>query len=76
MYSIRLLEAATRQLARLDKPVGRRIVERARWLAAHLDTINPEATGFKGLLHALLQPRRRRSGKHAERADGDNGSRS
>jgi hypothetical protein len=36
----------------------------------------PPPTGFKGLLHALLQPRRRRSGKHAERADGDNGSRS
>jgi hypothetical protein len=36
----------------------------------------PPPTGFKGLLHALFQPRRRRSGKHAERADGDNGSRS
>jgi hypothetical protein len=43
MYSIRILEAATRQLARFDKPVGRRIVERVNWLAAHLDTINPEA---------------------------------
>lgn len=28
MYRIRILEAATRELARLDKPVGRRIVER------------------------------------------------
>jgi mRNA interferase RelE/StbE len=35
MYRIRILEAATRELARLDKPVGRRIVERINWLAAN-----------------------------------------
>jgi mRNA interferase RelE/StbE len=28
---------------RLDKPVGRRIVERINWLAANLDSVVPEA---------------------------------
>ena len=42
MYRIRILDAATRELARLDKPVGRRVVERIRWLAANLDDLNPE----------------------------------
>ena len=42
MYRIRILNAATRELARLDKPVGRRVVERIRWLAANLDDLNPE----------------------------------
>ena len=31
------------KLARLDKGVGRRIVERVNWLAANLDDIRPEA---------------------------------
>ena len=43
MYRVRILDAATRELARLDKPVGRRIVERINWLAANLDDIQPEA---------------------------------
>jgi mRNA interferase RelE/StbE len=42
MYRIRILDAATRELAWLDKPVGRRVVERIRWLAANLDDLNPE----------------------------------
>ena len=42
MYRIRILEAATRELARLDKPVGRRIVERINWLAENLDHIRPD----------------------------------
>jgi mRNA interferase RelE/StbE len=42
MYRIRILDAATRELTRLDKPVGRRVVERIRWLAANLDDLNPE----------------------------------
>ena len=33
MYRIRVLEIAVRELARLDRPVGQRIVERIRWLA-------------------------------------------
>ena len=43
MYLIHILDEATRELARLDKPVGRRIVERINWLAATLDDIEPEA---------------------------------
>ena len=43
MYYIRVLEEASRELARLDKPVGRRIAERISWLAANLDSIRPEA---------------------------------
>jgi len=43
VYYIRVLEEASRELARLDKPVGRRIAERMSWLAANLDSIRPEA---------------------------------
>ena len=43
MVHIRILDTATRELARLDKPTGRRIVERINWLAANLDKIRPEA---------------------------------
>jgi mRNA-degrading endonuclease RelE of RelBE toxin-antitoxin system len=43
LYRIRILDAAIRELARLDKAVGRRIVERIHWLAANLDEIKPEA---------------------------------
>ena len=43
MYRVRLLDAATRDLARLDKPLARRITERIAWLAMNLDTISPEA---------------------------------
>lgn len=54
MYGIRILNAATRELARLDKPIGRRVVERIRWLAANLDNIKPEAlTGELAGLYKL-----------------------
>jgi mRNA interferase RelE/StbE len=43
VYRIRILGPATRELMRLDKPVGRRIVERINWLAANLDSVVPEA---------------------------------
>ena len=43
MYDIRILEDASRELARLDKGVGGRIVERVNWLAVNLDDIRPEA---------------------------------
>jgi mRNA interferase RelE/StbE len=39
----RLLDAAARDLARLDKPDARRVVERISWLASNHDTIRPEA---------------------------------
>jgi len=43
MYRIRILNVAARELARLDKPIGRRTVERIRWLAANLDDVKLEA---------------------------------
>jgi mRNA interferase RelE/StbE len=43
VYRVRILDAATRDLAQLDKPVGRRIVERIRWLGENFDVIRPEA---------------------------------
>lgn len=51
MYTVRILTAASRDLSRLDKSVGRRIVERINWLAENFDRIQPEPlsgdlTGF------------------------------
>ena len=46
MYHLRILERATRELARIDKPIARRIVERIHWLAANLGTIKLE--GLRG----------------------------
>ena len=43
MYQIRILDAAARDLARLDPAVGHRIVNRIRWLAENLDDVRPEA---------------------------------
>ena len=52
MYRIRMLEVPTRELARLDKLVGRRIVKRINWLAENLDDIRPEPlTGALSGLH-------------------------
>ena len=46
MYRVRLLDAASKDLARLDKPVARRIVERVHWLAKNLaDTTLEALTG-------------------------------
>lgn len=42
MYRLHILQTATRELERLDKPVGRRIAKRINWLAANLDSISPE----------------------------------
>jgi mRNA interferase RelE/StbE len=41
-YRIRILGTASQDLARLDKPIGRRIVQRINWLAANLDGIRLE----------------------------------
>jgi len=51
MYRVRLLDAATKELGKLDKSVARRIVERVDWLAenlksVHLKTLTEE---FEGL---------------------------
>lgn len=43
MYHIRILDAAIRDLSQLDQTISRRIVDRIRWLAAHLDELRLEA---------------------------------
>ncbi len=54
MYRIRIVDAATHELSRLDKPIGCRIVERINWLAANLDVIRLEAlTGDLAGLYKL-----------------------
>jgi len=53
-YRIRILKAASQDLERVDKPIGRRIVMRINWLAANLDAIRPEAlTGDLAELYKL-----------------------
>jgi mRNA interferase RelE/StbE len=41
MYQIRILDVAERELAQLDKAVGRRIVKRIRWLAENVEDVKP-----------------------------------
>jgi mRNA interferase RelE/StbE len=55
MYNIRILDEASRELDRLDKPVGRRIVERINWLSEKLGDIRPEP--LKGDLIGLFKLR-------------------
>jgi mRNA interferase RelE/StbE len=43
VYRVRILEAASGELARMDKSTGRRVVQRINWLAANLDAIRLEA---------------------------------
>ena len=51
MYRVQILDSAARDLARLDKPAGLRVVERIRWLAANFDSARIEALrgGLAGL---------------------------
>jgi len=42
MYQIRILETAVRDLERIDKSAGSRIVKRIRWLAANMGNIRPQ----------------------------------
>jgi mRNA interferase RelE/StbE len=51
MYRVRLLDAASKDLAKLDKPVARRILERVHRVAENLTDSDLEAlTGdFEGL---------------------------
>ncbi len=42
MFQPRLLDAAAKDLANLDKPVAKRIVKRLHWLAENLEKIKPE----------------------------------
>jgi mRNA interferase RelE/StbE len=51
MYRVRLLDTATKELAKLDKLVARRVVERVNWLAENLKNVHHKTlTGeFEGL---------------------------
>ena len=55
MYRVHLLDAASKDLARLDKPVARRIVERVHWLAENLEDTTLEA--LTGELDGLFKLR-------------------
>jgi mRNA-degrading endonuclease RelE of RelBE toxin-antitoxin system len=48
MYHIRILKSASRDLAHVDKSIGRRIVERINWLAENLDVIPQEPLKANG----------------------------
>ena len=51
MYRVELLKPAVRGLERLDKSVGARLVQRIKWLAENLDSIEPKplAGNLEGL---------------------------
>ena len=55
MYSIRLLQSATRELERLDKPIATRIIRKLRWLAENADQVNHQS--LKGGLVGLYKLR-------------------
>jgi mRNA interferase RelE/StbE len=41
MYSLRILDAAARELAALDRQVASRVAKRVQWLAENIDEIKP-----------------------------------
>jgi mRNA interferase RelE/StbE len=41
MYSLRILDTATRELAALDRQVAIRIAKRLQWLAENIEEIKP-----------------------------------
>ena len=50
-FQVRILQAASRDLERLDPPVARRIVRRIQWLAENLEStrlepLSGDLTGF------------------------------
>ena len=54
MYHVRILDTAPRELEKLDKQIGRRVVSRIRWLAANLESVRQEPlTGNLAGLHKL-----------------------
>ena len=55
MYIVRILKPAIRELEKLDKKVGQRMIKRIEWLAGNLDKINPIA--LKGDLTGLYKLR-------------------
>ena len=56
MYRIRLLAAAERDLAGLDKPTASRLADRLRWLAENFENVRPEPLtgGLSGLYRFLV----------------------
>jgi len=46
VYTVRILKAASRELARLDKPIAKRMAGRIRWLAENLDNAKPKAMAY------------------------------
>jgi len=42
-YTVKLLDAALRDLARLDKTIARRVLKRLEWFSAHLTELTPES---------------------------------
>jgi mRNA interferase RelE/StbE len=42
IYQLRILDAAARELAALDRQVASRVAKRVRWLAENLDSIKPQ----------------------------------
>ena len=56
MYTVRILKSASRELARLDKSIALRMVDRIRWLAENLEEIKPKAlTGELSGLYKLRE---------------------
>ena len=56
MYTVRILKSASRELARLDKGIALRVVDRIRWLAENLEEIKPKAlTGELSGLYKLRE---------------------
>lgn len=43
MYDVIILPEAERDLARLDRPIQKRIRERLKWVGEHFEEIRPEA---------------------------------
>lgn len=41
-HQVKILDAAARDLSKLDRPVASRIVKRLRWLADRMDQVDPE----------------------------------
>ncbi len=55
MWTIRILPAAAHDLARIDKSVARRIVQRMKWLAENFESVRPDA--LKGDLAGFFKLR-------------------
>jgi mRNA interferase RelE/StbE len=43
VYRVRILDEATRDLERLERPVARRVADRLNWLAGNLRSVKLEA---------------------------------